>query len=807
MVLSSVATSVSSLFFGTALLWLDTTTKLTACSAYVVPQTNKGVFTSRHHLAFVVGRRFEKSSSQSQSRSRLFQSGSSNSNVDSGGGGELKNFGLNELQTLLREAVVEEEYLDAASFSDELFQRLYGESDASNGVMSPEEKKAKRRRMSWRGQGAAPWLVNRLDALNYTLPTTIQINTMEAVNQILSEKSNDNDSEIEIENDGDFDNQNDEDERSMEERIKATGKDMGVVVSGSTGSGKTLAFLVPLLSTLSDSLFARQRIRIGAEESVGDFSGDLVERISVVTSPVVQSNAKRPLRAGTIAIGASNPNPTLGKSGASAVTDVKSPLALIVVPTRELGIQTAMLLYELVGGSIKKDPNEIRNKANMFRYKGPKGIRVGCVLDDNEAEFGLKLQTDVAIVMPQYVGKLIADGDLIPSSLRVVAFDEADLALEMISPEDLTTIFDTKSRALSAKGDGEDDGDYVPYEERGLQQRLTFMVGASVTESLGNLVVKSRILPEGKSYIATATRNHPIEGQSNDDEGSGDVDANLAAGDQTKKASLKDLDVCLDPGLKHQRVLVGNETTGLLVLTRLLRKELEDYEKLNKNNDGPPPRVVIFFPNEAVAKDSIAPLRDALWGEHRLCVLLPKTGVMPLQMMEQFRDNETTVMLATPNSVRGLDFPQVTHVYTLYLPTEDPREYVHLAGRVGRVGQTGSVRGTGGQVLSILKSEDASKMELLATELGFEFTDVAPIDVDVPRLMTPTNDEGDNDDDEEEELLDPTDLDKMRRYLEDTVSFDTLEGEEEESTRDSSVIDTTGVQVDGEDEDEYPGFQ
>ena len=764
------------MFFGVALLLLDATTRLTSCLAYVTPPARDSSV-HRYHTAFIVGRRPETSFS-----SRLFQSDSDSSAE------ELKNFGLNELQTLLREAVVKEEFLDAASFSDELFGRLYGSDDGV--AMSPEEKKAKRRRMSWRGQGAAPWLVDRLDALNYTLPTTIQINAMEAVNQILSEKNN----EVE-----------DEYEESMEERIKATGKDMGVVVSGSTGSGKTLAFLVPLLSTLSDSLFARQRIRIGAEESVGDFSGDLVSRISVVTSPVVQSNAKRPLRAGTIAIGASNPNPTLGKSGAKAVKDVKSPLALVVVPTRELGIQTAMLLYELVGGSIKKDPTEIRKKANMFKYKGPKGIRVGCILDDEEAEFGLKLQTDVAIVMPQYVSKLIADGELVPSSLRVVAFDEADLALEMVSPEILTTLFDTKSRELSPKGDGKDDGDYVPYEDRGLQQRLTFMVGASVTESLGSLVVKSRILPEGKSYIATATSNHPIEGQSTDDD---NVDTNFASGDQTKKASLKDLDVCLDPGLKHQRVVVGNETTGLLVLTRLLRKELEDYEKLNKDTDGPPPRVVVFFPDEAVAKESIIPLRDALWGEHKLCVLLPKTGVNPLQMMEQFKNNETTVMLATPNSVRGLDFPQVTHVYTLYLPTEDPREYIHLAGRVGRVGQTGSVRGKGGQVLSILKSEDAGKMELLASELGFEFTDVQPIGAEVPRLITPlSDDDDDNEGDDEEEMLDPADLDKMRRFLEDTVSLISVEDEEEESTGDSSVIDTTSVEMDDEDQDEYPGFQ
>ena len=616
--------------------------------------------------------------------------------------------GLNELQTLLREAVVRQDFMEASTLSDELFVRLYGNDQTI--INNQEEKKNKRKRMSWRGCGAAPWLVDRLDALNYSFPTTIQINTMESVNAIL----NSTDEIVES--------------TSLGERMNY---DMGVVVSGSTGSGKTLAYLVPLLSTLSDSLFARQRMRVGAEESVGDFSGDLVSRISVVTSPVVQTNTKKPMRAdGTIATGAALS--TLGKSG----KDVKSPLALIVVPTRELGIQTAMLLYELVGGSIKKDPNEIRGKANMFKYKGPKGVRVGCVLDDEEAKFGLKLQTDVAITMPQYLGKLVADEDIIPSKLRVVAYDEADLALEMTPPDVLSDIFDTNSTLR--------DGDYVPYERD--NHRLSFMVGASVTEALGNLVVKSRILPEGKSYIATATGHAPIVAERDMTE-PGVLEAN-----QPKSASLKDLDVCLDPGLKHQRVLVGNETTGLLVLTRLLRKELQDFDE-NPSNDKERPRVVVFFPDEAVAKDSIAPLRDALWGDHKLCVLLPKTGLNPLEMMQQFKNNETTVMLATPNSVRGLDFPDVTHVYTLYLPTEDPREYIHLAGRVGRVGQRGSVRGSGGRVISILQEQDAEKMDAMANQLGFKFTDTtaAAVDDDISRLISriTTIDDDDDDDDDD----------------------------------------------------------
>jgi len=644
--------------------------------------------------------------------------------------------GLNELQTLLRQATQRQDFIEAGKLSDEIFSRLY--DDTTN--LTPEQRRILKRRMSWRGLGAAPWLVDRLDSLNYTFPTTIQIQTLQAVNSILNATE---DAVAEL---------------SLEERLTrfmTPEENMGIVVSGSTGSGKTMAFLVPLLSTLSDSLFTRQRIRVGAEEDVG--SGDLLERISVVTSPVMRSKSRQNMRGnGPIATGASLA--TLGQSG----KDVKSPLALIVVPTRELGIQTAMLLYELIGGSIKNDPTDIRGKANMFKYKGPKGVRIGCVLEDDEAEFGLKLQTDVAITMPQYLGKLIEDGDLIPSKLRVIIFDEADLALEETDSNSLKSLFEKDN------------------EEREYN-RLTFLVGASVTESLGNLAVRSKMLPESKSYIATATRNGPLLPDRL--KKTTTTDNGKTAVTNAKAASLQDLNVCLDPGLRHQRIRVGNET-GLLVLARVLRKELETYDlRRIENPNLQRPRVVVFFPNEIMAKKAIEPLRDALWGEHKLCVLLPKTGIQPLQMMEDFKKNATTVMLATPNSVRGLDFPAVSHVYTLYLPMDDPREYVHLAGRVGRVGQMGSVQGGGGQVISVLKDEDASKMDVLADELGFEFTDII---VDQTEGLFARTEEGEVD-------MDSVDVEKMRRYLEDTISLlnsidDDFEEEEEESSSEPTTI-------------------
>jgi superfamily II DNA/RNA helicase len=656
--------------------------------------------------------------------------------------------GLNELHTLLRDAVAAQDFVEAGRISNEVMTRLYGSN------LSVDEKRFRRRRMSWRGLGAAPWLAERLDALNYTFPTTIQINAMEAVNAIL------NSTAVDLVNS----------DVSLEERVDRSDRDMGIVVSGTTGSGKTLAYLVPLLSTLSDSLFKRQKIRVGAEEMVGDTTGDLLDRVAIVTSPVVRSNSRRQVTKanGPIATGASLA--TLGPSG----KDVTSPLALIVVPTRELGVQIALQLYQLVGGNLKDSATQMSSsKSNMFKFKGPKGVRIGCVLDDDEALFGLKLQTDVAITTPQYLGKLVQDGDVKPSKLRVVVYDEADLGLEQTPASVLEQVFD----------DDVSEREYT---------RLAFLVGASVTEALGNLAVSSRILPSGKSYIATATRFAPLlEGSSSVNDDDKAASSPISGLEEPRTASLKDLDVCLYPGLKHERAVVRGEK-GLLVLTRLLRKELQDYEAAVASGTKTPPdrpRVVVFFPDEPQARAAIAPLRDALWGEHRLCVLLPKTGERPLNIMDQFKQNETSVMLATPNSVRGLDFPAVSHVYTLYLPMDDPREYVHLAGRVGRVGQRGCVMGDGGHVVSILKDDEADRLEALAASLGFEFTDIDTSFDLVPRLEDGSVD------------TESADIEKLRRFLEDTMTLVDL--------ADEPVVDVNAVRSlvlddadDQDDEDE-----
>jgi superfamily II DNA/RNA helicase len=147
--------------------------------------------------------------------------------------------------------------------------------------------------------------------------------------------------------------------------------------------------------------------------------------------------------------------------------------------------------------------------------------------------------------------------------------------------------------------------------------------------------------------------------------------------------------------------------------------------------------------------------------------------------MESFKKGDISVLLATPNSIRGLDFPELTHVYTLFLPDNDPREYLHLAGRVGRIGQQGSVRGQGGKVTTILDPEEASKYDRMASFLGFDYVDVAPIKAEIS--------------------VEQSDVEDMRRYLEDTI---TLLG----TVDDKEVVEAVDDESDDDDDDDGEEF-
>mmetsp|Transcript_13359 Transcript_13359/g.35542 ORF Transcript_13359/g.35542 Transcript_13359/m.35542 type:complete len:123 (+) Transcript_13359:1-369(+) len=81
--------------------------------------------------------------------------------------------------------------------------------------------------------------------------------------------------------------------------------------------------------------------------------------------------------------------------------------------------------------------------------------------------------------------------------------------------------------------------------------------------------------------------------------------------------------------------------------------------------------------------------------------------------MEMFRANQTSVLVTTAAATRGLDFPQVTTVLNLGI-IGSAADYLHRAGRVGRIGQARR-----GEVLSILGAAELPQLLLLGEQLRF----------------------------------------------------------------------------------------
>lgn len=86
--------------------------------------------------------------------------------------------------------------------------------------------------------------------------------------------------------------------------------------------------------------------------------------------------------------------------------------------------------------------------------------------------------------------------------------------------------------------------------------------------------------------------------------------------------------------------------------------------------------------------------------------------------LENFRSGKTQLLVASDIAARGLDISDVTHIFNLDLP-EDPKEYLHRAGRTGRVGKEGTVISiaTLKEVESIKKYEKTFNISILEKEI------------------------------------------------------------------------------------------
>ena len=336
---------------------------------------------------------------------------------------------------------------------------------------------------------------------------------------------------------------------------------------------------------------------------------------------------------------------------------------LVIVPTRELVVQNSMLIWRILGGNVSTQrPGD---SGNIFRYIGPRGVKVKGAFDFEKHVLNPDPDLCIAEIVvgtPEELKDLKLQGDLEVDLAQFIIADEADVLFDK-HPDAMDVLLKPS-----------------PYEPV-MEDRCVCLSGVALSQEIVDRCT-SKGLMKDPIWITT---------------GGG---------------------MRVPPGITHRMLVVKDRSRKLIALTRQLRKDLEEA-----GEDAPPPRTFIFVPNSEAAKVTAGPVRKALWGEHKLLMLLPE-GTEALRTVQDFKNNKASILVCTSESERGLDMPNIQHIYSLDAPSTS--SYLHRAGRCGRLGTMAP-----GVVTSVV-SEDEVKA-LKQAYFNLEINDFMELDELPPR--------------------------------------------------------------------------
>ena len=488
------------------------------------------------------------------------------------------------------------------------------------------------------------------------------------------------------------------------------------VLRAPTGSGKTLAYLVLALDTIAPSLASRS-----------DKTCEAVAALDL--SPTAAMSALGPqLSSGIPSRGAEMSAASIGGgSGEAGVPGRGSPLAIVLVPRDTLAEQVAGIAYSLLGGYARASRTwEPGASDSLFKYAGPKGGRV-CVLRDRFAVDASALERavndcDVLVCSPSALAEAVTSADTagglgalnlarVFRMAEVAIVDEADECLD-----DFVGGGGSDGAYGGGRGGGGREAGVVDCLEAAPVRCRRLFAGATIGEGLMRLAVARGWLRE--PLVLANGDGGTREWLSDERGGAGSFGAGEEAGTDKAAAVRATEAPSIPPSVVHRAAVGDSSGTRLVLLARLMRADLREWEQRADKGASARPRAVVFTPDEQSAETTGKALRDALWGDQAVAVLLPSTGQSPTLVADKFRratasddgfasiavSQSASVLVAPASSARGLDFANVSHVYAVGISTPRAAEYTHMAGRTGRVGQAGrgvmtSLVGSGEEVL------------------------------------------------------------------------------------------------------------
>ncbi len=131
-------------------------------------------------------------------------------------------------------------------------------------------------------------------------------------------------------------------------------------------------------------------------------------------------------------------------------------------------------------------------------------------------------------------------------------------------------------------------------------------------------------------------------------------------------------------------ILINPNITHTAYVTEKRKKVDKLKSLLNKEK---PARALIFINNAHEVNVVTEKLKHANFKVN--CLSSSQTKQERATSLSQFRTGKAEILVSSDLSARGLDIPEITHVFNLDLPVHAPH-YLHRAGRTARADRTGT---------------------------------------------------------------------------------------------------------------------
>ncbi|GAB4856893.1 hypothetical protein Ancab_014811 [Ancistrocladus abbreviatus] len=320
--------------------------------------------------------------------------------------------------------------------------------------------------------------------------------------------------------------------------------------------------------------------------------------------------------------------------------------AVIVAPSRELGMQIVREVEKILGPADKKMVQQLVGGANRSRQE----------------EALKKNKPAIVVGTPGRIAEISAAGKLHTHGCRFLVLDEVDELLAFNFREDMHRILEHVGRRSGADPSSIHD----PLARR--TERRTIMVSATVPFS----VIRAARSWGQDPFLVKAKGISPLESVSP----SGPVNLSGLTPISTANSSTENHAAAesLPPSLKHYYCI-----TKLQHRVDTLRRCVHALDAKF---------VIVFMNHNKQLKDTVFKLEARGMKAAELHGDLSK--LVRSTILKKFRSGELRVLVTNELAARGLDVAECDLVVNLDLPT-DCIHYAHRAGRTGRLGRKGTV--------------------------------------------------------------------------------------------------------------------